>query len=310
MNRVMTCRLPLVLVVLAAVSPRQGSAVEYPGQDPGPASIAIHQDRIEFANQVLSGSWGCSGGGLHGTVVRDQQGGVAWQTTRDLFQVVLADGTTYSSTSLNRVGDISVRPLSPQRDAARLADRSAGKIVEAVLVSADGRLRATWRAIMLDGANYVRQELELTAPQEPLAIREVAWLDENVADAVNMGSVDGSLVAIGPFFLGCEDPMAENRVAAAQEGGTKRWRGAVPTAAHRGPASGRDDFAELRDRRSAAGPTAPSVLVLPGARTRSSVPALPALQLLVRHRVAAVCVERRELSRSDPAVGRSIHSPS
>ena len=202
MNRVMTCRLPLALVVLAAVSPRQGSAVEYPGQDPGPASIAIHQDRIEFANQVLSGSWGCSGGGLHGTVVRDQQGGVAWQTSRDLFQVVLADGTTYSSTSLNRVGDISVGPLSPQRDAARLADRSAGKIVEAVLVSADGRLRAAWRGIMLDGANYVRQELELTASQGPLAIREVAWLDEKVADAVNMGSVDGSLVAIGPFFWG------------------------------------------------------------------------------------------------------------
>ncbi len=199
----------------------QGSAVEYPGQDPGPASIAIHQDRIEFANQVLSGSWGCSGGGLHGTTVRDQQEGVSWKTTRDLFQVVLADGTTYSSTSLSQVGDISIRPLSPQRDAARLADRSVGKVVEVALVSADGRLRATWRAIMLDGANYVRQELELTAPQEPLAIREIAWLDENVADAVNMGSVDGSLVAIGPFFLGCEDPMAENRVAATQESGTR-----------------------------------------------------------------------------------------
>ncbi|MHB8969356.1 MAG: alpha-amylase family protein [Pirellulaceae bacterium] len=214
MNCLMTCRWLLAFVSLTFVFSRSLSAVEYPGTDPGPATVTVHPDRIEFANQVLAGSWGRSGSGLQNATVRDPQSGVTWETTRDLFQVVLTDGTTYASSSLKLVGEVSLRSLAPETKSARLAEQFAGQAVEVGMVSADERLRVVWRAILLDGANYVRQELELTAPQDPLTIREIVWLDEIIADAVNAGSVDGSLVTIGPFFLGCEDPMAENRVVA------------------------------------------------------------------------------------------------
>jgi hypothetical protein len=237
MSRLMSCRWLLMLAMLVVVVPSQAEAVEYPGPDPGPASVAMKKDRIEFANQIVSGSWGFSERGLQGTAVRDQQTGFTWETTRDLFQVILADGTTYASSSLRLLSAVPIQHFSEPK-ASRLADQCAGSAVEVRLDSADERLRIVWRAILLDGANYVRQELDLTALQEPLSIREIAWLDEIMPDAVNMGSVDGSLVAVGPFFLGCEDPMAENRVTASAEEGsptgpTTRCR--LPRAVELGP---------------------------------------------------------------------------
>ena len=58
----------------------------------------------------------------------------------------------------------------------------------------------------------MRQEIDLTVAKDPLTIREVTWLNEPVAGASSAGSVDGSLVAVGSLFAGCEDPMAENGV--------------------------------------------------------------------------------------------------
>ena len=65
--------------------------------------------------------------------------------------------------------------MPPQAGAARLAARIPGKQVQLALRSADGRLGLLWRAVIHDGANYVRQELEITA-REDCAIRDIVWL--------------------------------------------------------------------------------------------------------------------------------------
>ncbi|MGA2034613.1 MAG: hypothetical protein ABSG68_20390, partial [Thermoguttaceae bacterium] len=71
-----------------------------------------------------------------------------------------------------------------------------------------------------DGANYVRQELEITA-REDCAIREIVWLDEPLGGARTVGLVDGSPLVAGDFFLGCEDPHAMNTPS-----GCRLWRNA------------------------------------------------------------------------------------
>ncbi len=147
------------------MSTRIAVSVEYPGKAPGPAAITIAGGRIEFTNQILSGSWGFSPEGLQGTTVRDQQSGVSWETARELFRIVLADDTAYSSSSLKVVNKVSTEPLASQPSGPRLADRFAGSGCEVTMVSADERLHVVWRAVMLDEANYIRQELELSAPQ-------------------------------------------------------------------------------------------------------------------------------------------------
>ena len=85
------------------------------------------------------------------------------------------------------------------------------------MLASDGRLRVVWRAIARDDSNYLREEIELDAPQEDIGVREIVWLDDNLPGARQSGSVDGSPIVKDNLFLGSEDPMATNKVAASGE---------------------------------------------------------------------------------------------
>jgi hypothetical protein len=80
------------------------------------------------------------------------------------------------------------------------------------MTSGDDRLGVVWRALILDGANYVRQEIEVTALKDDVELKEVGWLEQTIPDATTAGSVDASPLVAGPFCFGCEDPMALNKV--------------------------------------------------------------------------------------------------
>ncbi len=211
-----------VTVMMALVSvpavPRAAWSVEYPGRRPGPAAVALQADRIEYSNAVLAGWWGFPRGRLQGMAVRDLQSGAAWESGRDLFCILLADGTTCPSSALRVVRHSAVAKDAAHGAGPQLADQFAGRGLEVTLVSEDGRLRVVWRGMMHDEANYIRQELELSAGEQPVAIRDIVWLDETIPGAASAGSVDGSLITVGPLFMGCEDPMADNRVRASAEG--------------------------------------------------------------------------------------------
>ena len=187
-------------------------AVEYPGPTPGPADAVIHGNRISAGNQALIATWILSETGLSPGGYRDIQSGAALEMTEDVFQIVLGDETTYRTSAMKPLGPPVVKEHSVQPDCSRLAGRVQGKQIEFPMMSDDGRLRVVWRAVILDEANYVRQEIDLTVAKEPLTIREVTWLSNRLPALPSAGSVDGSLVVVGPFFAGCEDPMAENRV--------------------------------------------------------------------------------------------------
>lgn len=67
-----------------------------------------------------------------------------------------------------------------------------------------------WRAILTDGANYVRQEMDITALSEDCVVREIIWQDGSFAQTQTAGRVDGSPLVAGQFFFGAEDPQALN----------------------------------------------------------------------------------------------------
>ena len=132
--------------------------------------------------------------------------------TGEAFEIVLTNGERYAASALRRDGPVRLRELTPDPRAARLAARIPGRQVEVPLRSADGRLRVVWRAVLHDGGNYIRQEIDVTAASEDCVIREIAWLNQAIPDAQAEGRVDGSPVVAGSFFFGCEDPHALNEV--------------------------------------------------------------------------------------------------
>ncbi len=188
----------------------------YPGPAPGPVWALCRDGNIILKNQAIRVFWTAGKQGLRARLVHDEQSGLGLHTGRDiavageLFQIVLADGRRYAASGLEAEGNPQITDLAAEAGAARLAQRIAGKQVRLALHSADGRLGLLWRAEIRDGANYVRQELEITARQD-CAIREVLWLDGGLFEpARTVGSVDGSPLVAGDFFLGIEDPHALN----------------------------------------------------------------------------------------------------
>lgn len=199
-----------VLLGFACLPP--ASALEYPGTPPGPARVEVANGAINFSNRVLSATWTVSAQGFQQCVFRDRQSGSFIVLTNDLFRVVRANGTRYPASALRRQGPPTILELPKRPEAARLAERLGGQKVELRLNSEDGRLGVVWRAFALEDANYVRQEIEITPLKGDLGLCEAKWLNEPIPDAAPAGSVDGSPLAAGSFFMGCEDPMALNQV--------------------------------------------------------------------------------------------------
>ena len=97
------------------------------------------------------------------------------------------------------------------------------------------RQRDIWRfggrAVLRDGANYVRQSVRISAKNEALEVREVVLLDMAAPDAEVAGTVDGSPVVAGEMFFACEHPIAKSEVLVpdAGDGKPRRFRCSYPS---------------------------------------------------------------------------------
>ena len=195
-------------------SPSLAGEGGYPGPAIGSARIRLQAQTITAGNAALSMSWSLTPQGLQAQSVRDEQLKRRLTLTGEVFQIVLTNGHRYAASTLLPEGKPRVSELTPRPRAARLAARIPGWQVELPLRSADGRFRVVWRLVAQQGANYLRQEIDVTAASEDCVLKEIVWLDETIPGARTAGRVDGSPVVAGSFFFGCEDPMALNLVAA------------------------------------------------------------------------------------------------
>lgn len=108
-------------------------------------------------------------------------------------------------------GTPKFRRLAPKPDGVRVADRIGGSALEADLSSGRG-LRAHWRAELREGSSYIRETVELTAPDKAVPVFGVELADARVAGVKTIGSVPGSPLAGGGMFFGVEMPGSENAV--------------------------------------------------------------------------------------------------
>ena len=183
-------------------------AVDYPGTPPGKGTIDCKGDRISLKNAVLSMSWTLGPQGFQPSLLQDEQTGQKVALIGEVFDFVLSDGQRCPARTFIPEDKPRVRELPVNAKAARLAARIPGRQVEVSLRSPDGRLRVLWRAILHDGANYIRQEIAVTALRDGCVINEIVCMDVAVPGAGMAGRTDGSPVVAGNFFFGCEDPHA------------------------------------------------------------------------------------------------------
>ena len=164
---------------------------------------------------AISARWTIEGAKVEGLVVTDRIHGTQLRLD-DPFAILLKDGRIYDARNLKVVGVATRRELQPRAGAARLAETLRGAEFDVTLESYDHSLRGAWSVILLEGSTYLRQRLTLTAVGQDVAVSRLQLIDSDLALAGVSGSVNGSPVVAGNFFLGFEHPLSHSNVTAAR----------------------------------------------------------------------------------------------
>jgi hypothetical protein len=168
--------------------------------------------RASLANDNVTAEWQILPSGLQFIQIHDIRSQRTISGPSPAFSLMLADGGQITSSAMRLIEESRVEGLSPNPSAARFAERLPGRAVQAVFEDVQHGLRAKWRAILREGSHYVRQEIEFSATEGPLPIREIVMLDLAVPGAEVRGAVKGSPATSGTWFFGFEHPLSETAV--------------------------------------------------------------------------------------------------
>ncbi len=175
------------------------------------STVCYAQDQGNLENNAVDWQWGWSSGQLDSSL-RNKADDTLLKTHGPCFELVLGDGRTITAadfklTAAPRTETLSTDPLSPV-----MALQFPGHQLTLEFTDMHDHLTAIWHASLRDGATYVREELTLRADGGDVWIKEIILFDAVVPQARIVGTVDGSPVVAGNFFLGYEHPMARNLV--------------------------------------------------------------------------------------------------
>jgi len=208
-------------------------AVDYPGPPPGTAQATCSATEATLENGAIAMRWTFADGRLKPSRLTHKQSSTSLSLAdHECFCCQIADAPdprprTLHASKLKFAAPPAIKQLHPEPDAARLSERFGGWELSARLTSAASELDVLWRAVLRDGANYIRQEVSLCAAGESLELSELVLLELAGPAAETIGSVDGSPVVAGNVFAACEHPMSRNQVLPAA-GDTRLVRCSYP----------------------------------------------------------------------------------
>jgi hypothetical protein len=212
----------LCVPLLVVLCTRSGAAVDFPGPAPREARAQVDQDRFVLENQVLACKWTLADGRLKPLCVLDKLSGETLELAgAESFSLLVAQSPSpqarlIKASELKAVGAPRLAEIRGDPTSRRLADAFGGRQVSVELVSPDGTLEVQWKAVLRDGANYVRQHVRIRAKEEPVELRELVLAELPVPEAEVVGSVDGSPVVAGNLFFAYEHPMSRSAVLAGE----------------------------------------------------------------------------------------------
>ncbi len=179
----------------------------------GQAGGSLHNNRI-------GAMWGyLNGGHLSSLEIREVQHESDIDPSLLLegpFAIELKDIGVIRASDLLVSGQGTVERLKPNPSASRAAERLPGVAVHYQLADPAGRFNADWAIILRQGSSYIRQTLTITAGSKPLPLSGVVMIDVRSPGIAVAGTVKGSPLTVGNFFLGFESPLSESSVVAGR----------------------------------------------------------------------------------------------
>lgn len=175
--------------------------------DAGVASSRTDGQAYLLGDRAIEAKWDIDNGSLTNLTVTDRLHQKTIMVSSP-FSLLFADGKILQVQDLHFVGTPSIHHLKAAPDASRYSDQLGGREFEGVLEDATGDLRVNFSMVLRDGSAYLRQILTISASQRDLPITDVRLIDLRLADVQVVGTVAGSPLAGGDFFLGFEHPLS------------------------------------------------------------------------------------------------------
>ena len=219
----------LTLLTSAAVSSQTASE-----QPPGEPVVSIlDQASGSLSNQSIAATWLFRRDGHPGGLEIRQVQHVSDVDPSILvdcpFSLELKDIGVIRASDLTVSGPARVEKLAPNPSSARVSERLSGVTIHYPLSDPAGRFTADWALTLRQDSAYIRQVLTVTAGGKPLPLTSVTMIDIRSAGIAVTGTVKGSPLIAGNFYLGFESPLSESSVVSDR--GVSELHSGVPVPA-------------------------------------------------------------------------------
>lgn len=185
----------------------------YFAPDPGATQADVREDGFALWNRAVSLSALVTNGHLDWLEFQNRLIRGTSPERLTPFVLLLGDGSVLRASEMKMAITPRQVELDAQEGASRLAERIPGKAVVTEFEDVQGRLHITWRVVLRDGSNYVRQEVVIAAKSADVPVREVRLVDWRSPVARVVGTSKGSPIVVGLMFAGFEDPLSTCAVA-------------------------------------------------------------------------------------------------
>ena len=203
-------------------------------EKPGDPALELHgQTGGWLHNNRISAHWMVLPSGHLGSLeIREERPGAASEPSLLLvepFSIELKQAGVLGASDLLVTGPARVEKLAPDSSASRGSERLPGVTIHYPLADPGGRLHLDWALTLRQDSSYLRQLLTITAGSTPLPLSGLVMIDVRAPGIAVTGTVKGSPLVFGNFFLGLESPLSESSVVGDR--GVCEFHSGVPVGA-------------------------------------------------------------------------------
>lgn len=207
-------RFNLFLLLLLICTPIQLLLAQdrFSGANPGVAQSNKLCSKISLENRILIAQWNVSQGFLECTQWTNRLTNETCPIQENiLFSIELSDGHVFTNKDFSIDGKVNKQFLSATDSLPSPALHHKGIQLSLKLKAPQNRFRLEWKAILRNGANYIRQEIVIHPINHAIAVRKITFFDQKLNGAICTGSVLGSPIVSRNFFFGMEQPTAHSK---------------------------------------------------------------------------------------------------
>ena len=181
-------------------------------QATGEATASLsHGSEGRIGDGVIEARWPLEDGKPVALEIRDLREGRAIRLNGP-FRIALDKDDILDPATMKLLQDGHVDQLAANPDATVAAEKLPGIAVHYKLGDPAGRFTVDWAVIVRKDGHYIRQVVTITAGKEDVAITRVGLIDATAPAMKLTGTVKGSPLTAGDFFLGFEHPLSTSSV--------------------------------------------------------------------------------------------------